>query len=128
VSRHPNRVDADDHDVYDILQAQPNGWQSSFEFREQMMLHVLLGQRGAFAYKNYIEIGGRRRIAELILLDPGRVTPKQARGLDAHVRGARARRQRADAAAQDQVWHLRGPSWNGFEAWTCCSSRARRSA
>jgi HK97 family phage portal protein len=115
VSRFPQCLDAPQHDTYDLLQTQPNGWQSAFEFREQMMLHVLVGRRGAFAFKNIVQIGGRSRIAELILLDPGRVTPKQARdwSLTYEVRG---RDGDVQTFAQDQIWHLRGPSWNGFEA------------
>ena len=74
ISRHPTREAATDHPLYDLLHRAPNGFQTSFQFRETMVLHALLA-RGAYAFKNVIQIGSRPpEITELILLDPSRVT------------------------------------------------------
>ncbi len=94
------------HPVYDVVTAKPNGWQTSFEFREQMEIHVCLGN--AYAFKNIY----RGKLAEMFLLDPARVKPVQnddytitykVTGKDGGV----------VEIAQDLIWHVRGPSWDG---------------
>lgn len=114
VSRHPDRSDADEHPLFDVLYRQPNGWQTSFEFREQMMFHALFARRGAFAFKNVVDVGrDGPHVAELILLNPDSVEPTQnadwsitykVRGRDGNVKNL----------SQAEIWHLRGPSWDGF--------------
>lgn len=97
---------ARDHDIYDLITAKPNSWQTSFEFKETLALHACMGN--AYAFKNIY----RGKIAELILLDPGRVKPVQnedwsitykVTGKDGSVK----------EFAQDLIWHVRGPSWDG---------------
>ena len=112
VSRFPNRDDAEEHPLYDLLYRQPNGFQTSFEFRETLMLHALLG-KGAYAFKNIVDVGLRGpQITELILLDPSRVTPKQRDdwSIEYEVRGKNGGVQVFPAEA---IWHVRGMSWDG---------------
>ena len=114
VSRHPQRNPATDHPLYDLLHRKPNGWQTSFEFRETLLIHALLAPKGAFAFKNYIDVGSRgRRIGELILLNPTRVEVVQNDDwtLTYKVRGKTGSVQEFP---QEAIWHLRGPSWDGF--------------
>lgn len=98
---------ARDHDLYDLIAAKPNGWQTSFEFRETMAMHAAMGN--AYAYKGMY----RGRPAELILLDPSLVQPKQNSDwtIKYQVSGRDGGRQELDAS---QIWHIRGPSWDGF--------------
>jgi HK97 family phage portal protein len=114
VSRYPERLEADEHSYHDVLKTQPNGWQSSFEFRETLTFHVLFGRYGAFAYKNTVRVMGQDH-HELILLDPARVEPEQAPdwSITYKVRGKDGTTQ---TLRQDQVWHIRGPSWDGFRS------------
>ncbi len=42
VSVHPQRLPAKDHDLYDLLHRKPNDWQTSFEFRETLVMHLAL--------------------------------------------------------------------------------------
>lgn len=95
------------HYLYDLITAKPNGWQTSFEFKETLTLHAALGN--AYVFKNLY----RGKIGELIILDPGRVKPVQnddwsitykVTGKDGSVK----------EIAQDFIWHVRGPSWDGF--------------
>jgi len=114
VSRHPDRVSAVDHPLYDLLYRKPNGFQTSFEFRETMVLHALLGRHGAFAFKNVINIGTRGpQIAELILLNPDWVTPVQNDDWTITYK-VQGRSGEIKEFPQEAIWHLRGPSWNGF--------------
>jgi HK97 family phage portal protein len=99
---------AEEHPLYEVLYRRPNPWQTSFEFRETMMFHsVLCGN--FFAYKN--RVGSQ--IRELIPFTPGMVSVKQladyrlvytVRGVDGSTRDF----------TQDDIWHVRGPSWNSW--------------
>lgn len=114
VSRHPQKEDATDHPLFDLLHRRPNGWQTSFEFRETMAWHCLLA-RGAYAFKNTVTVGSRGlQVVELILLDPGRVTAVQNAdwSITYKVRGTSGD---IKEFPQEAIWHLRGPSWDGFE-------------
>lgn len=105
------RLPAKDHPLYDVLHRKPNRWQTSFGFRETAIYHILLGPTGsAYAYKS--RVGSDRRIKELILIDPCRVKEEiaddgtityEVRGKDGSLRTLR----------EDDVWQIRGPSWNG---------------
>ena len=53
---------APDHPLYEILYRRPNPWQSSFAFRETLVLHLEL-TGNFFAYKN--RVGIARKIVEL---------------------------------------------------------------
>lgn len=98
---------ATSHPLHRIIHRRPNEWQTSFEFREQMMLHLTLCQ-GAFAYKNDV-LGG---IQEMFLFQPQDVTVKRdsAGTLLYSVRAKDGTTQEFPASA---IWHVRGPSWDG---------------
>lgn len=113
VSRHPQRTNATSHPLYDVLHRQPNGWQTSFEFREMLTMHAAL-TGGGFAFINRVDIGTRGpQIAELIPLDPGRVTVKQNADWSLTYKISGANGSGEKEFPQEAIWHLRGPSWNG---------------
>lgn len=66
------RVRETSHPLYELLHDTPNRWQTSFEFREMMMGHVLL-RGNAYAQKI---MDGSGQIIELVPLNPTKVTPK----------------------------------------------------
>lgn len=98
---------ARDHYLYDIVTAKPNGWQTAFEFKETLTLHACLGN--AYAFKVIV----RGKIRELILLEPGRVQPVQNddSSITYKVTGKDGK---YEELAQNLIWHVRGPSWDGF--------------
>lgn len=98
---------ARDHYLYDVITAKPNSWQTSFEFKETLTLHAALGN--AYVYKNMY----RGRIGELIILDPGRVKAEQNDDWSITYK-VTGKDGTAKLFPQDQIWHLRGPSWDGF--------------
>lgn len=103
------RIDpARDHPHYDLMATQPNDWTSSFEFRETLTIHAALGN--AYAYKNIV-MGGR--VAELILLNPGRVKKVQNDDYSIvyEVTGKSGAKQ---IFPSNQIWHVSGPSWDGL--------------
>jgi HK97 family phage portal protein len=60
-----------DHPLEKLLSGRPNGWTSAAEFLMQMERDSLLNDIGAVALANRVDGG---RIAELIRLDPSKVT------------------------------------------------------
>lgn len=103
------RNPAKDHPLYRVLFRRPNPWQTSFQYRETLMLHaVLCGVH--YSFKNVV----RGQIVELIPFEPGHVTVKRsAQGQRSYVyrnpiSGAE------QTFPQEAIWHVNGPSWNGW--------------
>jgi HK97 family phage portal protein len=105
-----SKTPATDHPLYRVLHRRPNPWQTSFEFRETIGLHLAFCGR-AYVYKTIV--GGKVR--ELIPFEPGAVTTKLAADGISII----YRHQSADGTVrefdQELIWHLKGPSWNGWE-------------
>jgi HK97 family phage portal protein len=105
-----SRVPAKSHPLYRLMTLKPNGWQTSFEFRQMLAWHIELCGK-AFVFKNRSVTG---KILELIPFAPGAVSMRRdtnlnlfydAVGLDGTMR----------TFTQDQIWHLRGPTLDGIE-------------
>lgn len=105
------RTPARSHPLYRLLHRKPNPWQTSFEFREMLGLHLTLAGR-AYCYK--VIVMGQLR--ELIPFEPGRVRTVLADDeitVIYEVTGKDGQVRRFDASL---IWHLKGPSWCGWEA------------
>lgn len=102
------RTVATDHPVHVLISRRPNSWQTSFEFRETIMFHLLLTYN-AFVFVN--RVGISREVKELVPIEPGRVRVEQLDDyrLRYKVTGKNGAEQ---VFEQDAIWHLRGPSWN----------------
>lgn len=99
---------AADHPLYSLLGSKPNDWQTSFELREQIALHlVFCGD--AFIWKN--RVGSK--IVELLAYEPNCVRVKRT-GWTLSYEVTTDRGTIIPLAAED-VWHIRGPSWNGWQ-------------
>ncbi len=98
------------HPLYKLLCRRPNDYQTSFEFRAVLVLHLVLAGN-AFVY---ISRGPGGRILELIPLEPGRVSVRKLPDLSL----------RYDVLSEDgagfrnltsrEIWHIRGLSWNSW--------------
>jgi len=102
------RVPLRSHPLEDVLGYRPNPWQTSFEFRETMLLHAVLCGN-AFAYISRVN----GRVAELIPIEPGRVWVERQLDMSLLYRVTFENGQTAALTTRD-VWHLRGPSWNSW--------------
>lgn len=104
------RTEATDHPAYTLLYRKPNPWQTSFELRETMMFHTVLGGN---AFIRKLRVGSARRLASLELFEPGYMRVK--RDDDGRIRYWHRPEggSEVEIPAQD-VWHLRGPSWNSW--------------
>lgn len=101
---------ARDHALFRVLNRKPNPWQTSFELRETVGLHLALAGR-AYCFKTIV--GGVVR--ELIPFEPGSVVPKLAADGIELTYQVTGRDGRVREFAAGLIWHLKGPSWNGWE-------------
>lgn len=106
------RLEQRDHALWMLLHRKPNRWQTSFAFRETMMLHALVGCRGAaFVFKSFSDVGGRH-LVELILLDPARVKEHVADD-GTKTYEVRGKNGSTRTLTEADIWHIPGPSWDG---------------
>ena len=100
---------APDHYLYDVLHDQPNQWQTSFEWREMLMGHLLL-RGNAYCL---IEEGPRGFADQLIPLNPARMKVVQLpnRNLRYEYTWETLRKE---IYFQDEIFHLRGLSSDGL--------------
>lgn len=101
---------ATEHPLYQRIYRRPNKWQTGFEFRETVVFHLML-TNNAFVFVN--RVGLARHVAELVPIEPGRVTVEQLADyrLQYKVRGRDGVEQLFPA---ETIWHLRGASWNSW--------------
>ena len=95
------------HPVLDVFARVPNAWQSGFEFRETLLVHLAL-VGNAFVY---IARGVGGRILELIPIEPGKVFVTRERDMSLTYR-VTFEDGTAPIVPFENMWHLRGPSWN----------------
>lgn len=100
---------AREHPLYFLLHNQPNQWQTSFEYRETMALHLVLAGRH-YAFRNMLG----NELLELIPIEPGHVrTTRETSGeITYHVTMPSGQARDFPEAS---IWHVRGPSWNGWQ-------------
>lgn len=103
------------HPLYPLLHDEPNGWQSSMEFRQMMAGHQVL-RGNAYAY---IQSSGRKAVEALIPLDPRRMQPYRLLQPPQYLAGPIVYRYTPHAGEQivfrqEEILHLRGFSSDGF--------------
>lgn len=89
------------HPLYYLLHTQPNPWQTSYEFRETMLVHLTLCGN-AYVWRTKV----RGVDQELILMPPNRVRPKRLQGGEMRYFFTTDDGQQLELM-QDDVWHLR---------------------
>lgn len=99
---------AKNHGLYELLSLKPNEWQTSFEFRQQLGLHLAF-MNNAYVYKVR---GLRGEVVELLPYEPNMVTPKRI-GWDTEYLVQTIDGKQTTVAKKD-MWHLRGLSWDGL--------------
>jgi HK97 family phage portal protein len=98
-----------DHWAHKLLSVKPNGWQTSYEFREGMIFNAVIG-KGAIAIKN--TFGGQVR--ELLPVPAGSWSVEQLPDWSLRIRVDYSDKTHGFFDLS-QVFYVRGPSMNGFE-------------
>ena len=100
---------AKDHPSFEVLHRKPNALQTSYEMREQMGLHLVLCGN-FFALK----IFNSGIVTELLPFTPGQITVKK---IDDSTLEYLVRLDDGSTITipQENMWHVRGPSWNGWQ-------------
>ncbi len=100
---------AREHPLYWLLHNQPNEWQTSYEYRETMALHLVLAGRHIAIRNDF-----RGELLELLPVEPQWVRIK--RQPDGELRYFISMPDgRQQEYTQDQVWHVRGLGWSGWD-------------
>lgn len=102
------RVPLVSHPLLSVLGRRPNPWQTSFEFRETLLFHLVLCGN-AFVYVNRV----RGQVAELIPIEPGKVLVDRKADMSLTYQITWDDGRSPILTTRD-VWHLRGPSWNSW--------------
>lgn len=97
-----------DHTLYRLLHSAPNPWQTSFEWRETVVLHAVFTGRH-YSFINRV----RGEVREIIPFEPQTVEVKRAR--DGTLTYKVTLNDATEEFPAESIWHLRGPSWNGWE-------------
>ena len=98
-----------DHPVYRLIKTKPNDWQTAFELREQIGLHLVL-TNNAYIWLNRV----RNQIIELFPLEPHQVTVTRETGWESKYKISLLGGETITIPNTD-IWHIRGPSWNGWQ-------------
>lgn len=96
-----------DHPVYKLIKTRPNSWQTAFELREMIGLHLVI-TNDAYVWIN--RVGGK--IVELLPFEPQLVRPLRL-GWETNYQVTLVTGETIEVPASD-MWHIRGPSWNGW--------------
>ncbi|MBP7704190.1 MAG: phage portal protein [Caulobacter sp.] len=99
---------ATDHPYYQLLHRRPNDWMTSYEFRQTMMLHAVLG-KGGFAYKNRV----KGKVVELLPLRSDCTVVKQGTDWTLTYEVSDSRGLIGTFGPQDLL-RIRGMSWDGY--------------
>lgn len=99
---------ANDHPVNKLIKLKPNEWQTSFEFRETIGLHLVL-TNNAYIWIN--RVGAR--IVELLPFEPHLVKTKREGWETTYA--VTMQDGSIQTLSKNDIWHLRGPSWNGWQ-------------
>lgn len=103
-----SRKVANKHYLYPVLHDVPNEFQTSYEFRETIMVHLLM-RGNAFVFK---EKNGAGQIVSLIPLNPTRMTVK----LNSNIPFYEYTHEDLSKSfwTDKEIWHMKGLSDNGI--------------
>lgn len=98
------------HPLYQLLWLEPSRGFTAFSMLETIVIHLMF-VGNAYVFINKVDDGSR--IAELIVLEPGRVKVTRRPDLTYvyDVAGDDGAQKRMP---EGTIWHIRGPSWNGW--------------
>lgn len=97
-----------DHPVHRLLSRKPNDWQTPFEFREQIGIHLTL-TNNAYVFVNRDTNG---KPIELFAYDPRLITVvRQQYSNDYYVTDLNGKKTKIPA---QNMWHIKGASMDGF--------------
>lgn len=105
-----SRKEAEQHPLYWALFRKPNPWQSSFEYRQTLAMHLFLCGNH-YSLKNEAYVGGP---IELIPLEPGSMEVDRKNAFDDPVFTYKTADGKSRQIPAENIWHVKGMSWNGW--------------
>lgn len=101
-----------DHPLQRIMMGRANEWQSGLEYRETLGFHLAI-EGNHYAFKNIVN----GELSELIPLEPNWVTVQRNQRDPSNyalIYTVRAPNGQTKDFPAEAIWHVRGPSWNGW--------------
>lgn len=98
-----------DHELARTFGYRPNQWQTSFEFRETLMLHLILCGN-AFVFVSRRSDGS---VIELIPIEPARVFVNRRLDMVTEY-SVMMENGRSPTLRAPDIWHIKGPSWSSW--------------
>ncbi len=96
------------HPTHKLIKTKPSADQTAFEMREQIGMHLVL-TNNAYVHKNIV----RGKVAELVPFEPQLVRLIRKNGETTYELTLSDGKR--EIVPKDEIWHLRGPSWNGWQ-------------
>lgn len=109
------RVEERSHPLWDLIHSSPNDWQTSFEFRKTIGLHLAL-TGNAYVWLNRV----RGKIIEMIPFEPNMVTVRRNPDWSLEYRLTFPDGTQALIPAKD-IWHLKNHSWDSYKGLSALS-------
>lgn len=107
------KVEDKDHQLYNLITYGPNDWQTSFEFRKTIGLHLALCGN-AYVYINKVQRRSGDKIVEMIPYEPSKVHVCRKSDWSIEYR-LYDHNGNETVATSRNVWHLKNHSWNSYK-------------
>lgn len=104
-----DRVEIDDHPLVELFSYGPNEWQTSFEFRSTIGLHLALCGN-AYVWLNRV----RGKIVEMIPIEPGKITVHRNNDWSLEYHWYLPDGKYRVLSSKD-IWHIRNHSWDSYK-------------
>jgi HK97 family phage portal protein len=101
------RSPAADHPLYDLVEWQPNPWQTSTDMIDQIGIHL------AFLGNAYVWLNRARGVVQEMFPWPPNMVETKLDGMDVRYTLTLHDGRRLEVPARD-IWHIKGPSWEGW--------------
>ncbi len=111
--RNGRKIEDKDHQLYNLITYGPNEWQTSFEFRKTIGLHLALCGN-AYVYLNKVQRRSGDKIVEMIPYEPSKVQVCRNDDWSLEYR-LYDQKGREIVVTSRNVWHLKNHSWNSYK-------------
>lgn len=111
--RDGRKVEDKDHPLYDLITYGPNEWQTSFEFRKTIGLHLALCGN-SYVYLNKVHRRSGDKIVEMLPYEPSKVHVCRKADWSLEYR-LLDHNGNEFVTTNRNVWHLKNHSWNSYK-------------
>lgn len=108
-----DRIEVDEHPLVSLMRYGPNEWQTSFEFRSTIGLHLAF-KGNAYVWLNRVGAGSRSRIIEMIPIEPAYMHVCRKDDWTIEYRWTMLDGTQV-IVPPENLWHLKNHSWDSYK-------------